>query len=801
MFVSIDWIKDYVDLDGVSKSDLVKKYTLGTAEIENVEEQNKFLSQIKAVEISKIEKHPEADKLNLVTFKVTETETFRVVCGASNVKVGLKVPYAPIGVTLPGNFTLTPKKIRGILSEGMLCSAEELGLPRENDGLLELPGDIKLGTTMSQFLGRKSDIIFDIDNKSLTHRPDLWGHYGQAREFSALFEKPLKPFLQDSEQLKVTNDGPIKVSVEKDSCGIAYYGLTIDGVSVSESPSWMRERLESAGLNSKNSIVDISNYVMLDLGLPNHIFDADKIRGNISVNLLKDPCDFVSLDDEKRHLLPGDTVVSDETGPLVIAGLIGGASSSVSEDTSKVFVEVATWKASSVRNTSTRLGLRTDSSQRFEKSLDPQLCIQALAKIIDLIKKLNPDSKIVGGLNYDGVDLDLINELKITTSFSKINKVLGTNFDDEKISNIFSSLGFSVNTMETAGCIEVVVPSFRATKDIECEADLIEEIGRITGYDNIQAVAPSSPIFPAKVSPFKNLLRQTRSFLSSSMGAFEVYTYPLVGGNGDHPQSTNIELINYLSEDNRYMRDNLINSIIDKVKVNAKHESHFNIFEIGKVYRPDNKNFSKESHSVVIASYSADKKSSPFISLANETESLMRFLSLPYSFEKRNEKYRNSSVDQSWSYLHPVEFINIKLMGSLEGAIFSVHPLLLKNKKIKGSLSISVLSLEKLEKRIPAKKNKFVEISKFPSSVFDCTVVTDSSTSVRDVLEVGKKVKAPELDSVCIVGTFKLDENKNSITLRFNFHSSQKTIESKRIKELENTVVENLEKNNFFLKN
>ena len=355
----------------------------------------------------------------------------------------------------------------------MLCSAEELGLPRENDGLLELPVDLKLGTTMSEFLGKKSDIIFDIDNKSLTHRPDLWGHYGQAREFSALFEKPLKPFINESEILKVTNEGPIKVSVEKDSCGIAYYGLTIDGVSVSESPSWIKERLESAGLNSKNSIVDISNYVMLDLGLPNHIFDADKIKGNISVNSLKDPCEFVSLDDEKRRLLPGDTVVSDDTGPLVIAGLIGGASTSVSEDTSKVFIEVATWKASSVRNTSTRLGLRTDSSQRFEKSLDPKLCVQALAKIIELIRKLNPHSKIVGGLNYDGVDLKLIDDLKIETSFSKINKVLGTNFKDEKIRNIFSSLGFSVDALESPDSIEVVVPSFRATKDVECEADLI----------------------------------------------------------------------------------------------------------------------------------------------------------------------------------------------------------------------------------------------------------------------------------------------------------------------------------------
>ena len=190
MFISIDWIKEYVDLSGIEKKDLVEKYTLGTAEIENVEESNKHLSEIRVVQITNIEKHPEADKLNLVTFRVSEEESFRVVCGATNVREGLKVPYAKIGTTLPGGFTLVPKKIRGILSEGCYVQGEELGVQSEIDGLLELPESTPIGQTMSEFLGQKPDIIFDIDNKSLTHRPDLWGHYGQAREFSALFENP-----------------------------------------------------------------------------------------------------------------------------------------------------------------------------------------------------------------------------------------------------------------------------------------------------------------------------------------------------------------------------------------------------------------------------------------------------------------------------------------------------------------------------------------------------------------------------------------------------------------------------------
>ncbi len=801
MYISIDWIKDYVDLEGISKDDLVKKYTLGTAEIESVQESNKYLAEIKAVEITNIEKHPEADKLNLVTFRLSESDTFRVVCGATNVREGLKVPYAPIGVTLPGNFTLTPKKIRGVLSEGMLCSAQELGLPEENDGLLELPIDLEVGTSMSNFLGKKSDIIFDIDNKSLTHRPDLWGHYGQAREFSALFEKPLKPYISKNANLKVTNEGPIKVRVDNNSCCIAYFGLTIEGVEVTDSPRWIKERLESAGINPKNSIVDISNYVMLDLGLPNHIFDADKIIGNISVHAIDSSCDFVSLDKETRKLIKGDTVVSDESGPLVIAGLIGGASTSVSDDTRRVFVEVATWKASSVRSTSTRLGLRTDSSQRFEKSLDPKLNFQAITKILEMIKELNPGAKVEGTLNYDGLDLESIKELKIQTSFEKINKVLGTNLSESKILGIFKYLCFDVEQLDNSKNIEVWVPSFRATKDIECEADLIEEIGRVTGYDNIKAVAPLSPIFPTKISSFKNLIRQTRSFLSNSMGAFEVFSYPLVGTSGEHPQSLDLELINFLSEDNRYMRDNLVNSIIDKVHVNAKHESKFNLFELGKVYRSDKKSFSKETYSLVIASYGFEKDKSPFLDLANNTESLLKFLSLPFSFEAKNTKFKNSSVDQTWNYLHPVEFLNIKLMGSLEGAIFSIHPLLLKKKKIKGSLSLAVLSLEKVEKRVPLKKSKFIEISKFPRSVFDCSVITDKVTSVKELISICKQIKVSELESIKVVGTYMLDESTKSVTLRFSFHSNEKTIDSNRIKELENLVIENLEKNKFFLKN
>ncbi|MDH5581609.1 MAG: phenylalanine--tRNA ligase subunit beta, partial [Bdellovibrionales bacterium] len=449
MLVSIDWIKDFVDINDSDSKALAEKFTLATAEVEDVIVSGQHLNGMCVAEVIAIDKHPEADKLNLVTFKCFEDETRKVVCGADNVRVGLKTPFAPIGTILPGGFELTPKKIRGVLSEGMLCSEQELGLKESSSGIMELPEDAPTGMNLAKYFNQKPDTVLDIDNKSLTHRPDLWGHYGMAREFSAIYQSPLKrPFDVEWEKKWESkfdsSKSPIGVKFDGDSAGIGYYGVTVEGIKVGESPDWMKRRLESVGLRPINSIVDISNYVMLELGHPNHIFDRDKIKGDqILIKRLDSDVTFETLDEEKRELVAGDTVISDNSGVLVLAGIMGGANSGVSNSTKSIFIEVANWKAAEVRKTSSRLGLRTDSSQRFEKTLDSHQMKRTLLRILELVYEYNSDAKIIGRVQYDGEAL-VDENMVLTINPEKINSVLGIELETKEMIRILSSLDFKV---------------------------------------------------------------------------------------------------------------------------------------------------------------------------------------------------------------------------------------------------------------------------------------------------------------------------------------------------------------------
>ena len=351
----MDWIHDYVELPAMNSHDLAERFTLSTCEVEEVLESGKVLEETYVAAITGIEPHPDADKLQLVSFDAGSAGRGRVVCGAPNCAIGMKVPYAPIGTTLPLGFTLEPKKIRGILSEGMLCAEDELGLSDSHEGLMELDSNAVTGITMAEYLDLKPTVVLDIDNKSITHRPDLWGHYGMAREFAAAFQVPLKrPFNPEWRREMLSRFGtgksPVSVTVHPDSYCRAYYGYTVKGVTVEESPQWMQKRLLDCGLRPINSIVDISNYVMLEMGQPNHIFDKKSIeKGSIIVRRVGREEEFVTLDEQTRRLEAEDTVIADGVKPLVIAGIMGGLNSGVTENTTEVFVEVANFVDAGIR--------------------------------------------------------------------------------------------------------------------------------------------------------------------------------------------------------------------------------------------------------------------------------------------------------------------------------------------------------------------------------------------------------------------------------------------------------------------
>lgn len=806
MLISTDWIKDFVKLPDISPEEIGTRVTLGTAEVEEVLRSNAHLKVVTVAEIQSLRKHPEADKLNLVTFKVNgEGETREVVCGAPNVREGLKVPYAKIGVTLPGGFTLEPKKIRGVLSEGMLCSAVELGLGEDSAGLLELPENAEIGQDMLTHLSKKADVLLDIDNKSLTHRPDLWGHYGFAREFSALWRTPLsnpydETWAKNLEAKFSTDTSPIKPKVESESSGLVYWGLSVDGIEVGQSPQWMQDRLNACGMRPINSIVDISNYVMLELGIPNHIFDLDSIKDNtIHIKKVGANSKFTTLDEVERDLIDSDTVIFDSEKPLVIGGIMGGLNSGVTEETSKIFIEVANWKAAEVRSTSTRLGLRTDSSQRYEKTLDSELTYRTLLRVLDLVLELNPQAKVIGKPEVDGVEAKAKEPLKIKTSVAKINKVLGKKVTASEIKEIFEYLDFKVSGNEE---MEVTLPSYRATKDIDCEADLIEEIGRIVGYDNIESSSPMSSIQVTQLDDIKKLHRKIKDFMVYQGRTLEVMTYPLVGESllkkASWPsKAESLVLKNALSTDADRMRPSMIPGFLESCALNAKSFGNFSFFELGRTYQSNEKLFSTEHNQLAILFY--NKTKSDFLKAINTVEALIDSTGIPAQLVERNEKFASDILPTDWKGVHPYEVQDIRIMGKTNGAVFSVHPILLRKFKIKGHVSMVLLDLTVVEQRGIKTKFKYNPLPKFPNSTFDCTVVTNKNEPVGNLLAALKKVKAKELTETKIADVFSSDD-KNFVTVRSVFFDGNQTLSGERIKELETLVVSALEKAGYPLK-
>jgi phenylalanyl-tRNA synthetase beta chain len=803
MLVSLNWIREFVKVPSeLDAKDIGLRLTMGTAEVEEVLSIGKFWEEIVVAEITHIEKHPEADKLNLVTFKKSEDSSFRVVCGASNVRVGLKTAFAPIGTTLPIGLTLEPRKIRGILSEGMLCSEEELALKDKSAGIIEFPDDAPLGQSLKDYWSKSTDILFDIDNKSLTHRPDLWGHFGMAREFAALFGSTLEDrFHKEWERgfdAKFTSaDAPIKVQMEEDSAGILYSGISMDGVTVGESPAWMQDRLINVGLRPINNIVDVSNYVMLELGMPLHIFDRKKIKGDtLSVETVKEATSFQTLDEEQRSLVVGDTVISDESGALVIGGIMGGLSSGVTESTKEIFIEVANWKAAKVRKTSTRLGLRTDSSMRYEKTLDSNLCHRTLLRTIELILELCPGSKVVGKPQYAGVDLSQQEGLVIDISLYEICSVLGKELLVGEVSSILESLDFGVEKKD--GALSVTVPSYRATKDIDCSADLIEEIGRIIGYDNITPIGPLLDVSPVRLSPLHSLKRKVQDFLSLEAKCLEVNTYPLIGSKllkkcSWADLAEDLKLVNSLAAQNDRMRPSLIPSFLEVAALNQKNFDQSRFFELGRTYVKGEKSFAKEDDILGICFYS--KKESPFLELVSACESLCKYSNIPSDFIGAHPKFKNNLVDEEWSGVHPVEFLNARIMGKMDGVVFSIHPLMLKKFKIKGHLSFAFFNLSAVTSKPLKEKVGYKPLAKYPGSRFDYTVTLTQERSVDEIFSSLQKVKIKECVGHEIVDVFTPENGKERhVTMRSLFQDPEKTLPGEFIKECEEKIISGLKK-------
>ncbi|MBR6667212.1 MAG: phenylalanine--tRNA ligase subunit beta, partial [Clostridia bacterium] len=517
MYISMNWIQEFVDLSGIDLMALIHQFSLSTAEVENeIFLKGSDLSGVVVAEIKSVENHPESKKLHLLKVDCGEADLVDVVCGAPNVRVGMKTAFAKLGAQI-GEITIAPRKLAGCTSHGMCCSEKELGLSDNNDGIMDITEDVAVGTDVKD-LWQIDDIVFEVDNKSLTNRPDLWGHYGIAREFAALAKRPLKPMaVVDLEQYK--NLPAIDMKIEDPLCQ-RYSCLTVENITRNVAPMNMRIRLFYCGMRAINLLADLTNYLMLEMGQPMHAFDSRKVE-KIRIKRFAEPFTFQTLDKVERNIDENTLMICNGDKPVAIAGIMGGLDSEIVADTTSLTLESATFDAASVRKSTVRLGHRTDASARYEKSLDPEMTVPAIARFVKLLQDADAGMRVTSCLT----DERAFQYPQITLDFDKrfVDRYTGIEISDEHIVSTLTALGFVVR--QDGDKFSVDVPSWRATKDVTIKADIIEEITRIYGYDNFDVHTAEAPLYPVREHVEKTTENKVKDILVKRYGLHEVHSY------------------------------------------------------------------------------------------------------------------------------------------------------------------------------------------------------------------------------------------------------------------------------------
>ncbi|MBK7642052.1 MAG: phenylalanine--tRNA ligase subunit beta [Planctomycetes bacterium] len=587
MKISYRWLGRHVDLGGLTPQQVAEDLTLSTCEVESLERFLPHLANLVVGFVKAREKHPDADKLSRCTVDVGDGTLRTIVCGAPNVDAGQKVAVALPGTELPGGIKIKKSKIRGVESEGMICSERELGLGEEHSGIWVLPADAPLGKPLDAALGL-DDWVIEIDNKSLTHRPDLWGHRGFAREIAAMHGLVLRPL---ASALPTPLAGAaVPVHIDSPHCS-RYLAVPIDGVSARRSPDWLRALLFAVEQRPIDLLVDLSNFVMLDLGQPNHVFDRSRLSPEgIAVRNARAGETIRTLDGVERALVPADLLICSGDAPVALAGVMGGEGSKVESGTQSLLLEVASFHFASVRRTAQRLALRTDSSTRFEKQLDPTLPLAAAAHYLALLREIEPLARVAAPWTDAGQWTDPALTLRLRPE--RARSLLGVAISDERMAQILGGLGFGVQPAE--GALEVRVPSARATKDVTIEQDLIEEIGRIHRYGNIperQMVGEIAPPPRDAAWDRRVLARALADRLAGSAHFHELLSYSFVSDElvalVGALEERFVCVVNPVADGLSKIRRHVLPSVLEKLLANRRQSAELRFFEIGKGYQPE----------------------------------------------------------------------------------------------------------------------------------------------------------------------------------------------------------------------
>ncbi|MBP5324039.1 MAG: phenylalanine--tRNA ligase subunit beta [Pseudobutyrivibrio sp.] len=785
MFISMNWISDFVDLSGLDKMDLIAKFSLSTAEVENdIFHKGEDLSGVVVAEIKSVEEHPESKKLHLLKVDAGDGKLTDVVCGAPNVRVGMKTAFAKVGAQI-GDITIAPRPLAGFDSFGMCCSEKEIGISDNNDGIMDITEDVANGTDLKD-LYEIDDIIFEVDNKSLTNRPDLWGHYGIAREFATIAKRPLKE-LPTIDLSQYDNLEKIDLKIEDELCQ-RYSSIKVENVEKNVAPMNMRIRLYYCGMIGINLLTDLTNYLMLEMGQPMHAFDSRKV-GKIRIKRFDKPFTFTTLDGVERNIDENTLMICNDNTPVAIAGIMGGLDSEIVEDTTTLTLESATFNAASIRKSAVRLAHRTDASARYEKSLDPEMTTVAIARFMKLLLEIDPGVKVVSALT----DEYAFHYPKIALDFDKkfVDKYTGIEITNEHIVNTLTALGFGVT--QDGDNFHVDVPSYRATKDISLKADIIEEITRIYGYDNFELSTTTAPLYPVRMAEDKNVEDRIKDILVKRFRIHEVHSY--VWQYADEYKKLgmeveeNIKLANSTNPNIETLRNSIIPTQLCQVNYNTGYATDFGIFEVGHVVEG------------LKADGLCDEKKKLCITLFSKTKSLeslyleLRDMIAEVVDDIRHKPLTYKKLEANHSYEHPKNLNAIVLDDTVIGKLGVAHPLVSKKIDKKASIVFAEIDIESLA-NIVAEPIKYVEPSKYPSIEVDLSFVAEKFSEINDTI---KESAESILRKVGVADVYN-DGNSKSITVRLLFGDDERTLTHEEVQTVVDKIIEKLKNKGINLK-
>ena len=780
MFLSMNWIQDFVDLQGLDKLELIHKLSLSTAEVENeIFFKGSDISGVVVAEIKSVEDHPESKKLHLLKVDVGDGKLTDVVCGAPNVRVGMKTAFAKVGAKL-GEIEIAPRPLAGFESFGMCCSEAEIGISDDHSGIMDITEDVEVGTDIKDVYAI-DDIIFEIDNKSLTNRPDLWSHYGFAREFAALANRPLRP-LELEDLTAYDNLKKIDMKIEDNLCQ-RYSCMQVENITRTVSPVDMRIRLFYCGMRGINFLADLTNYLMLEVGQPMHAFDSRKVE-KIRVKRFDTPFTFTTLDGVERNIDENTLMICNDNTPVAIAGIMGGLDSEIVDDTTTLTLESATFDAVSIRKSTVRLAHRTDASIRYEKCLDPEMTTLAIARFINLLKKFDGGVQVVSALTdeyaykYDTVEL----------SFDKayVDRYTGIEISNDTIVKTLTDLGFKV-TLEDDN-FTVVVPSWRATKDVTIKADIIEEITRIYGYDNFDVSTTLAPLYPVRAEVMKTNENRIKDLLVKKYNLHELHSY--IWAYTDELKALgievedNVKLLNATNPNIETIRTSIIPTELCQVKVNTGYSADFGIFEIGKVIKGVKEDgMCNEQKKLCITLFS---KAKDIKALYLELRDMLAVMA--GDIKHMALSFKKAEADKP--YIHPVNFNEIFVGDMSIGFMGIAHPSVSKKIDKKANVVFAEIDMSAFTESETA-SIKYDEPSKFPAMTYDISVEVPRDMFFESLANCWKSEGGEILKSAKIVDTYDTD-TVHSITIRFEFSSNERTLSGTEIQEIMDKIIANL---------